>query len=271
MGVTSAQHALAMRTLAHLSDLHIGVPAHDRAAEELCRALLEHSIEHVVVTGDITHRGRRSELDRFRTMFAPLFAQNRITLVPGNHDRWNDDVSSHIMAGRVDVIVGEGLYLVRADSSGPQNRNFLISHGSVDEQMIHAICVAFDRAPPQNLRALLLHHHVLPQPEETAAERFAAFIGWPHVAELDLAGLLLTHLRGRCDLVLHGHRHVPLARTLHGQDARPLHIYNAGSSTELGRVRVFRHVAGMLLGGPDWLDYSASGENMYPTPRIVSK
>jgi 3',5'-cyclic-AMP phosphodiesterase len=260
-----------MRTLAHLSDLHIGIPAHDRAAEDLCRALLEESIEHVVVTGDITHRGRKSELERFQRIFAPLHEQNRITLVPGNHDRWNDDVSSDIMSDRVDVIVGEGLYLVRADSSGPQNRTFFISHGSVDEQMIHDICVAFDRAPERNLRALLLHHHLLPQPEETAAERFAAFIGWPHVAELDLAGMLLTHLRGRCDLVLHGHRHVPHARILHQHDARPLHIYNAGSSTALGRVRVFHHAGGELLATPAWLDYSASGVNMYPTPRIVSR
>src|SRR5262249_20026162 len=121
---------MRIRTLAHLSDLHLGIPAFDRAAEDICRALLARDVEHVVVTGDITHRGRRNELEHFRRTFAPLFESNRMTLVPGNHDRWNDDVSADIMPGneRVDVIIGEGLYLVRADSSGPHNHNFWISH-----------------------------------------------------------------------------------------------------------------------------------------------
>jgi hypothetical protein len=40
-----------------------------------------------------------------------------------------------------------------------------------------------------------------------------------------------------------------------------LHLFNAGSSTELGRVRVFAHDgAGKLLGGPLWLDVPAPWE-----------
>jgi hypothetical protein len=37
------------------------------------------------------------------------------------------------------------------------------------------------------------------------------------------------------------------------EDERPLAIYNAGSSTALGAMRVFQHVAGRLLGGPNLL------------------
>ena len=37
-----------------------------------------------------------------------------------------------------------------------------------------------------------------------------------------------------------------------------MHVFNAGSSTELARVRVFAHNgAGHLLGGPLWLDIPA--------------
>ena len=54
-------------------------------------------------------------------------------------------------------------------------------------------------------------------------------------------------LRGRCDLVLHGHRHVPRARTLFADDARPLGLYNAGCTPALGRFRVFAHAGGRLL------------------------
>jgi 3',5'-cyclic AMP phosphodiesterase CpdA len=246
---------MAIRTLAHLSDLHIGLPGCDRAAAELCQALTARAVDHVVVTGDITHRGKRSELERFRALFAPLYRAGRMTLVPGNHDRWNDDVALEIMPGeeRVDVVIGDGLYLVRADSSGPHNRNLLLSHGSVDARMIEAMCRAFDRAPATCLRALLLHHHLLPQPEESFGERVAAFIGWPHVGELHLASALIEHLRGRCDLILHGHRHVPRAVWLFPEAPRPLAVMNAGSSTQLGRARIFVHKAGVLCGEAEWL------------------
>ncbi|MFP2926377.1 metallophosphoesterase, partial [Pyxidicoccus sp. 3LG] len=69
---------------------------------------------------------------------------------------------------------------------------------------------------------------------------------WPWGAEL------VTRVQGRCDLILHGHRHVPRERVLEEAAGRPLRIYNSGSSTELGRFRVFRHAAGRLLDEPAW-------------------
>jgi hypothetical protein len=64
----------------------------------------------------------------------------------------------------------------------------------------------------------------------------------------------LHRLRGRCDLVLHGHRHQPRATTLWARDSRPLGLYNAGCSPTLGRFRIFAHAAGRVLGAPGWLD-----------------
>ena len=55
------------RKLAHISDLHFGRSAEsDARATRLCRALIDARIDHVVVTGDLTHRGRRRELARQR-------------------------------------------------------------------------------------------------------------------------------------------------------------------------------------------------------------
>jgi predicted phosphodiesterase len=247
---------MRFRTLAHLSDLHIGrSPASDRAAAALASALLAQRVDHVVVTGDVTHRGRLGELATFHALYAPLFAEGRITVVPGNHDRWNDGVAKEIMKGkRVDVARGDGLYLVRVDSSGPQNRAFWISEGRLTRGTLAEIDAAFDDAPPSAVSVLLLHHHLVPQPEETLAEGLAAFLGWPHVGELPLGRALLERLRGRCDLILHGHRHVPGAFVPWPDDARPLEIYNAGSSTELERVRLFSHAAGLLQREPSWLE-----------------
>jgi len=108
-------------------------------------------------------------------------------------------------------------------------------------------------APAGHLVVVTLHHHPLPLPEETLPELLATRIGLPYASELRLGETLLMRLRGRCDLVLHGHRHVPRAHTLFAGDARPLGLYNAGCSPALGRFRVFAHAAGKLCGAPGWL------------------
>ena len=68
---------------------------------------------------------------------------------------------------------------------------------------------AIAAAPREALTVILLHHHVLPLPEESFPERLATRLGWPHAAELALGAELVSRVQGRCDLILHGHRHVP--------------------------------------------------------------
>jgi metallophosphoesterase superfamily enzyme len=118
-------------TLAHLSDLHLGLSsAAERMAAALCRTLLAAKIDHVIVSGDITHRGRRDELARFQQIFHPLLKTRRMTIVPGNHDRLGDDVRNEISGGqRVSCTRIDGLRIVRVDSTGPHNRSWLASHG----------------------------------------------------------------------------------------------------------------------------------------------
>ena len=92
-------------------------------------------------------------------------------------------------------------------------------------------------------------------------ERRSSWLGFIYTTELRRGRDLLVRVRGRCDLVLHGHRHGPRAARLFGPP-RPTHIFNAGSSTELARVRMFSHNgAGHLLGGPLWLDVPAPWED----------
>lgn len=105
-------------------------------------------------------------------------------------------------------------------------------------------------APRGWTRAVLMHHHVLPMPVEGFGEWFAERLGWPHAAELPLGRELLRRVRGRVDLVLHGHKHTPKEQVLEG--GRALRIANAGSSTALGAYRVFEHEAGQVKPG-EWI------------------
>jgi Icc protein len=243
------------QTLAHLSDLHLGLGrGQEAAARALVEALQEAQVDQVVVTGDLTHRGRDEEMSLFLDVFAPLQRAHRLTVVPGNHDRTSDDAGRLLMAGlRVAVEERPALFLVRVDSTAEHNRSSLTSHGEVTPVMVADVDAALGRAPEAALRVLLLHHHPLALPEETWLERWSERLRLPYCSELPLGRELLRRVRGQCDLVLHGHRHVPREIHLGEPGERPLALYNAGSSTQLRRVRLFTHAEGVLHGPPRWL------------------
>lgn len=244
-----------IQTLAHLSDLHIGrSPAYDEQVGRAVASVIDGGIDHVIVSGDVTDRGRAHEHARFLELFAPLAAAGRLSVVPGNHDRLGDDMGARLQGGaRVQTETRAGLYVVRVDSTGEHNRFLLAGHGDLCDGILAEIERAVAAAPPRHLVVVTLHHHPLPLPEETLGELLASRIGLPYASELRLGETLLMRLRGRCDLVLHGHRHVPRALTLFQRDARPLGLYNAGSTPALGRFRLFAHADGKLCGMPGWL------------------
>jgi Icc protein len=243
-----------IQTLAHLSDLHLGrSDEHDAEVALLADAL--QAVDHTIISGDITNRGRRAEHALYERLFAPLAAAGRLTIVPGNHDRLGDDLGARFHKGpRVQVHDVSGLHIVRVDSTGAHNRFLLAGHGSLDEAVLADVASAVAAAPANRLVVVTLHHHPLPLPEESFPELLATRVGLPFADELRLGHALLTRLRGACDLVLHGHRHVPRAATLWPRDGRPLGLYNAGCSPALGRFRIFAHANGRLLGAPGWLD-----------------
>jgi 3',5'-cyclic-AMP phosphodiesterase len=256
-------------TLAHISDLHFGLsPETERMAVALCRTLLGARIDHVIVTGDVTHRGRRAELERFRQVFHPLLRTGRMTVVPGNHDRLGEDLTSEISNGlRVSQTTVEGLRIVRVDSTAPHNRSWLSSNGHISEQEVDQIVdLIEDRRDA--LTVVAMHHHPLPLPEDSLTERLVTRLGSANGTELIHGPELVRRLCGRCDLLLHGHRHVPRDVTLCGNELpRPLRVLNAGSSTELGLLRVFTHARGRLVSDPYWLSAPTEGAQLQPRTR----
>jgi 3',5'-cyclic-AMP phosphodiesterase len=250
-----------IKTLAHLSDLHLG-----RAPEALAglrravATLVEAQVDHVVVTGDITDHGRLDELATFRRVMAPL--AERLTLVPGNHDRLGEDAGRLLQHGRVEVDSRPGLHLIRLDSTAPHNKRLVDCHGMLTEEDVDAVVDAACAAPAGALVGVLLHHHVHPLPGDDVWERLAGMVRLPWTLELRRGRMLIERLMGRCDLVLHGHRHVASELIVGRDGARPLRVVNAGTSTGLGRARLFCHSAGTITG-EGWLEFGRTAR-----PRI---
>lgn len=240
---------MALRTLAHLSDLHLGIHGREVGARRACERLLELDVDCVVVTGDITHSGKAHELALFRSLFAPFITSGRLIAVPGNHDRMNDDVRRALMPeGRVCAERGADVVVVKVDSTAPANRSPITSQGALDESDRGAIEEAVSARVEGRLVILALHHHLMPLPAQDLPERFASWMGTRWAAEVEGGRGLLERLRGRIDLVLHGHRHVPSEQTPYEHPPRPVRIHNAGATTVQGRFRVFTHAAGKILG-----------------------
>jgi Icc protein len=256
------------RTLAHLSDLHLGRSQADLTGlRRAVSALVEAGVDHVVVTGDITDGGQFDQLASFRRLTAPI--ADRLTVVPGNHDRIGENAGRLLMRGRVVAEARDGLYLVRVDSTAPHNRRPIDAHGQLTGDDLDAIEAALDRAPARVLVAVLLHHHLHRLPGDDLWEHLAALVGLPWTAELARGPALLRRLRGRCDLVLHGHRHVPAELVLGADQARPLRVVNAGCTPGLGRSRIFSHQDGHLTG-EGWLEHGARRPVERPEADLVA-
>jgi 3',5'-cyclic AMP phosphodiesterase CpdA len=242
-------------SFAHISDLHFG--RDDQVVPQMQRLvshLLSTDTDRVLCTGDITHRGREAEFEAFIDVFAPLMAQGRLTSVPGNHDRGGDDVADSVMHGRrVQAEDLGALYVVRLDSTGPHNRQLFCGHGLVTPTDLVALRDALDEARDGQLSVVMMHHHPYPLPEEGALERFSRWAGLPFADALHSGVDVLDIASGRCDVLLHGHRHVATQRVRPHQ-SRPLGVYNAGATGELRRYRVFEHHAGKLCAPPRWVD-----------------
>jgi predicted phosphodiesterase len=244
------------RTLAHVSDLHYGRDAAtERTCERIRDALVEARVDDVLVTGDVTDRGRADEWERFSRAFAPL--RDRALVVPGNHDRLNDDAAARMMSARVDVARRRGLHVVRVDSTAPHNRGLLEGHGELTARDLDGIEHAVRAAPRAALVVVALHHHLLPLPPEGIGERLSNLLGWPNATELPRGRALLVRLRGICDVVAHGHRHAESASTLSAREARPLRLLNAGCTPDLGRIRLVTHAGGKVLS-EGWLEVAGA-------------
>jgi 3',5'-cyclic AMP phosphodiesterase CpdA len=157
----------------HVSDLHLGrreAPEPFSALRELAATLAP---ELAVATGDLAHRGTRSQLERAAGALASLGIP--FVAVPGNHDipytpsrftrpfaAWESVFGSTEPVYASDRLVLQGLNSVR-----PWRQQ----GGALEASRLQALASEIGRAPAGPLRAVALHHHLAAPPWRAARKR----------------------------------------------------------------------------------------------------
>ena len=156
-----------MTRLLHLSDLHVGA-REEPEVEPALRELVERVVPDLIVaTGDLTHRGRRTQHERAATLLRDL--GRPVLAVPGNHDipllppaRFTGPFREFERCWetaepvfRTDAVVVVGLNSVRA---------WRHQSGGLRGAALERAAGRLANATPGALRVVALHHHLTNAP-----------------------------------------------------------------------------------------------------------
>jgi 3',5'-cyclic AMP phosphodiesterase CpdA len=187
------------RTL-HVSDLHAGRRETPGLGSALAALAADVEPELVIVTGDLSHRGRRAQLEQARALLTE--AGRPLLVVPGNHDipyslpgrftrPWREFERAF---GSTDPsYLSETLVVCGLNSVQPWRHQ----GGALSERRLQRVVEAFAQAPAGALRLVALHHHLAGAPWR-ASRKFPLRHRTRVLATLAAAGT---------DLVLGGHIH----------------------------------------------------------------
>ena len=209
--------------------------------------------DHIAVTGDLTHVGLPDECEDALRWLKSLGSSDRVSLVPGNHDRYvaapfdstvglwrdyfRDDSGS---AGFPFVRRRNGIALIGVDTAVPTSP-FLAS-GSVGEAQRNELARMLDETAKAGcFRIVLLHHSPLLDGHVRRKRLTDA---------RDITDALLKH---GAELVIHGHGHEERIDRLDGRCgptlvvAVPSASYRTPGRAGWNQYRVFADGAGWRL------------------------
>ncbi|GMU61131.1 MAG: hypothetical protein AMXMBFR34_28940 [Myxococcaceae bacterium] len=209
--------------------------------ERLVDELHAHSADHLVVTGDVSALGHEDEVGQVEELLRPLLAAGRMTVIPGNHDRYTDTPAARVFERifapwltsdlpelAVDGpypfvrLVGDSVALVGLDSTRVSGWSHYFV-GRLGQRQLDAARAALAHPRLAGRTVFILSHHGPVGPSGS--------FDWIHSGLLDAAALLEL-VKEHPAVLLHGHSH---ERFWHRADHQRPHLIGAGSSTEKGR------------------------------------
>src|SRR4051812_22820188 len=180
---------------------------YEDAAEKL-RAIVRDAAEadHVICTGDLTQLALEEEFAIARETLEPLIAARRITIIPGNHDRYPLGTEPNrlyekyfpehtSMAPRT---IGDGVALLPVDTVGELSWP-VISHGRVSAGQLQTLSQQLRDPAYSGKCKLVIGHH---SPTRRGGRR-----DWPLHDLRGATALMRTCAENGADALLAGHIH----------------------------------------------------------------
>lgn len=162
---------MALATIAHISDLHFPL-TEETVIHQLLRELHEARPQLVVISGDLTQRGRESQYRLAADFVGSL--PRPILVVPGNHDvplynlyrrffRPLDHFRRYISDELCPVYRHEQMIVVGANSTRALTMDpyGFWKNGTLSDEQLRDIGLAFADAPADALRVLVMHHPLI--------------------------------------------------------------------------------------------------------------
>jgi 3',5'-cyclic AMP phosphodiesterase CpdA len=238
------------RRILHLSDLHFGRNDKPESIEALARLIEDVRPELVIATGDLTHRGLRSQHERAGEFLRGL--ELPLVTIPGNHDipytfpkrftsPWHE--FERLWETTEPVYRSDSLVVAGLNSVRPWRHQ----SGAVRDHQLERVREIFTGADAA-YRIVILHHHLLGPPwrsrKRPVAKRNRVLAGLVDAgAELVLAGHIhQSTVAERREFELStpgGERAVVVSiapgfgqpRPNRRGEARGLHVYEIGEKT----------------------------------------
>ena len=199
-------------------------------------------VDHVLFTGDLTAMGDAAEFDAVQASVRHLTTEGRLTVIPGNHDRYTDtpgkrnfervfaEQIASAMPEHADEtgypfvkMLGPDVALVGLDSTRvPGWSQYVV--GRLGPSQLAALTRILDDPRMVGRTVHVLSHHGPLSPDGRREWQESALIDGPS---------LLAVLEDRDVVLHHGHSHVRSWQRRSGGE-RP-HLFGGGSSTEPGR------------------------------------
>ena len=184
----------------HISDIHLGRGATSEPLTALRELIPGLDPEILIVTGDLTHRGRRAELEQAREMLESLGLP--LLAVPGNHDipyalptrfTRTQEEWERVFGTTEPVYASDRLAIVGLNSVRPWRQQ----GGALELAQLDRLAPKLADAQAGALRIAALHHHLAAPPWRAAHKR--------PVRRRDL--VLQRLASSGVELVLSGHVH----------------------------------------------------------------
>ena len=198
--------------------------------QELIKDIQHHEPEHFCVTGDLMNASLRSEFEQAQHWLKNLAPKERISFVPGNHDVLVKQAEKQKSFYFSEWMQSDDKSLKKPYIQRKGNIAFIgldsaiatppcCAYGKLGEAQLARLAKLLTKAKEEGLfRVVLIHHPPLP-----------GMAKW-RKALRDAAQLEVVLQECGAELVLHGHNHYPMHKTLETVNGTT-HIYGVGSSS----------------------------------------